>query len=156
MEGAVRVAVVGGGPGGAHCARRLAESGCAVTLFEPRDRHEKACGGGMPARALETFPFLLDAPLDVKTIRRCRLIAPSGREADVPLADPLYVFRRADLHRFLLDRAAAAGATLRRERVVSFERAGEGTAAAWSLRVAPPGDPAGPFDFLVAADGAAG
>src|SRR5438477_5325616 len=58
-----RVAVVGGGPGGAQCARRLAEGGVEVTLFEPRSGFEKACGGGIPARGIERFPFLSDAEL---------------------------------------------------------------------------------------------
>ena len=58
-----RVAVIGGGPGGAQCARRLAEAGWPVTIFEPRWRFEKACGGGVPARGMERFPFLYDARL---------------------------------------------------------------------------------------------
>src|SRR5262245_60681109 len=158
-----RVAVVGGGPGGAQCARRLAEAGVEVTVFEPRGRFEKACGGGIPARGMERFPFLFDAALRGKRIEECLLVSPSGREARLPLADPLFVFSRADLHAFMLARALSAGARLARARVVGFRREG---AAAWTVQAAAAGEGVepgrgpveehGPFDFLVAADGAAG
>src|SRR6266850_1283707 len=39
------VAIIGGGPAGAQCARRLAEAGVPATLFEPRTAFEKPCGG---------------------------------------------------------------------------------------------------------------
>ncbi len=163
-----RVAVIGGGPGGAHCGRRLAEAGFAVTVFEPRAAYEKPCGGGIPARGLERYPFLADPALPVRWVGACDVIAPSGREARIPLRDPLYVFSRADLHTFLLRRATEAGAVLVRRRVSSFERRGmepSGARGAWIVRAGGPSrcpPPAGedelfgPFDFLVAADGAAG
>lgn len=187
------VAIIGGGPAGAQCARTLCEHGVAVTLFEPRSAYEKACGGGIPARSLGRFPCLADSRLQAKVIRSCAVIAPSGRESEFPLADPIHVFRRADLHAFLLGRAIAAGARLERRRVLSFDReagpraAGGGGpfdgpgAGRWIVRAAPAGaeeavtgaaGPAprspgslpgaarltshGPYDFLVAADGAAG
>jgi geranylgeranyl reductase len=145
-----RVAIVGGGPGGAHCARRLAETGHAVTLFEPRTHYEKPCGGGIPARGLERFPFLQEPRLPGRTIARCLLVGPGGHQAWIPLRDPLYVFRRADLHTFLLDRAAGAGAVIERRRVAAFERR-----AGWIVTTED-GHCHGPFGFLVAADGAAG
>jgi len=150
-----RVAVVGGGPGGAQCARRLAESAVEVTVFEPRDRFEKACGGGIPVRGMERFPFLYDASLRGKRIEECLLVSPSGREARLPLADPLFVFSRADLHTFMLARALEAGVRLARTRVVGFRRE---RAGAWTVQAAAAGEIVdhGPFDFLVAADGAAG
>jgi len=158
-----RVVVIGGGPGGAQCARRLAEAGVDVTVFEPRVRFEKACGGGIPARGLERYPFLIDAGLAGKEIRECVLVAPSGREARFPLGHPLYVFSRGTLHSFMLARAAAAGARVVEARVVSFRKAGagvDGARPAWEVRAVATGggdsDTFGPFDFIVAADGAAG
>ena len=158
-----RVAVIGGGPGGAQCARRLAEAGVEATVFEPRVSFEKACGGGIPIRGLERFPFLFDAGLPGKEIRECLTVSPSGREARFPLGDPLYVFSRGALHSFMLSRAATAGARVVQARVVSFRNAGSGAngdRCAWDVRAVMTGEAEatsyGPFDFLVAADGAAG
>jgi flavin-dependent dehydrogenase len=149
-----RIAIVGGGPAGAQCARVLAEGGCAVTLFEPRRRFEKPCGGGVPARGLAEFPFLQDPRLPSRRIRRLAVVSPSGREAGLDLREPLEVFARADLHLLMLDRAVEAGAEVRETRVIRLERR-----ASWLLETASASGEVreeGPFDFLVAADGASG
>jgi flavin-dependent dehydrogenase len=154
-HGAGHVAIVGGGPAGAQCARALAERGVRVTLFEPRHGHEKPCGGGLPARAFDRYPFLADPRLPARRIGSCLVIAPSGREAVFELADPIRVVSRADLHRFMIDRAVAAGATRIAGRVLTIDRTG----GVWWLGAAAEGhapERRGPFDFLVAADGAAG
>jgi flavin-dependent dehydrogenase len=154
----LRVAIIGGGPAGAHCAARLAGGGATVTLFEPRSSFEKACGGGIPARGFETYPFLDHPALPTKRVSRCLIVSPSGRRASIPLAEPFYVVSRADLHNFMLDRAAQSGVRLVRQRVVSFRR--ESLADRWQLRTSDSGTAShqdqGPYDFLVAADGAAG
>jgi geranylgeranyl reductase len=154
-----RIAIVGGGPGGAHCARRLAESGWDVTVFEPRTRYEKPCGGGLPARSLDVFPFLRDAPVPARTLRTCQVIAPSGAATTIAMREPLYVFRRADLHQFLLERAIQAGARLVAERVVAFGRASTNASAPWAIESVDAADARrthAPFEFLIAADGAGG
>ncbi len=149
-----RVAIIGGGPAGARAAFRLAAGGEAVTLFEPRSDHEKACGGGIPARGLEEYPFLVDPGLPVRHVDSILLISPRGREALVPLPEPIGMFRRADLHRVMIETAVAAGALLARERVTRFERSRHG----WRLGTDRPdsGAAAEPFDLLIAADGAGG
>jgi len=149
-----RVAVIGGGPAGARVAWRLGDAGLEATLFEPRTRFEKPCGGGIPGRGLADYPFLRNPRLPARRVTRCVVIAPSGRRAEIRLAEPLLIFRRADLHEFLLERAVASGAAVVAERVLGFAR---GTAG-WTLDSGA-GDARrlhGPFDFLVAADGAAG
>jgi len=147
-----RVAIIGGGPAGARVAWRLAEAGFAATLFEPRTRFEKPCGGGIPARGLAAFPFLQDPRLPARRVTRCVIVAPSGRQAAIPLAEPLLIFRRSDLHEYLLERAVASGATLVAERVHGFSRGTGG----WSLDSGPARRPHPPFDFMIAADGAGG
>jgi len=82
---------------------------------------------------MEAFPFLHDARLPARTLRTCRLIAPSGAAATIPLREPLYVFRRADLHQFLLERAAQAGARLAAERVVAFGPARARPGPPWAI-----------------------
>ena len=123
-----RVAIIGGGPAGARAAFRLAAEGTSVTLFEPRRDHEKACGGGIPARGLEEYPFLADPGLPVRQVDSILLISPTGREALVPLPEPIGMFRRADLHRVMIEAAVAAGAAERDEMVLetlmAFRRAG--------------------------------
>src|SRR5436309_13489747 len=103
-----RVAVIGGGPGGAQCALRLAEAGFKVTVFEPRAHFEKACGGGIPIRGIRRYPFLADGGIPGREVRECLVISPSGREARFPLMDPLHVFSRADRHAVMLSRATSA------------------------------------------------
>ena len=157
-----RVAVIGGGPAGAHCARRLGEGGVQVTLFEHRTRFEKPCGGGIPGRGLTRYPFLDDARLPARLLRQCTLIAPSGRECNITLAEPLYILRRGDLHERLLARARESGVTVRQERVTRSRATTQTPGAgrpAWTLDTIDAdgrGETRGPFDFLVAADGAAG
>ena len=152
-----RIAIIGGGPAGAHCAARLARGGATVTLYEARSSFEKACGGGIPDRGLELYPFLDDPALPARRLSTCLLLSPSGRQAMIPLARPLHVVKRAHLHDFMLRRAQRCGARLVRRRVITFRR--EPTSG-WLLRVAVDGGvPSmqdGPYDFLVAADGAAG
>lgn len=64
------VTVVGAGPGGSTAAKILAEKGWHVLLLDkerfPRD---KTCGGGVPARVLKRFPYLVnDAIIEAKTL----------------------------------------------------------------------------------------
>src|SRR5262245_65498637 len=76
------------------------------------------------------------------------------------MREPLYIFRRADLHEFLLSRATEAGALLVAERVVAFAAADRAPGArTWTLESV---DADGarrthaPFDYLIGADGGGG
>jgi geranylgeranyl reductase len=150
------IAIIGGGPAGAQCAARLAEGGAAVTVYEARSHFEKPCGGGIPDRGFELYPFLADPALPARRLSTCLILSPAGRRATIPLAQPLHVVNRADLHDFMLRRALRYGARLLRQRVVSFRRDQRGwLLLAVGAAAAAPAEQ-GPYDFLVADDGAAG
>jgi flavin-dependent dehydrogenase len=149
-ERSVEVAVIGGGPAGAHVAARLAASGRDVAIFDPRGAWEKPCGGGVPTRALREFSFLLestDYPRQI--IRRITLSAPAGRSVELRLDFPFAIYSRQVLNGLMLDRATTSGAEFVRAAVIDFSR----EARAWSITT---GDgERWRARFLVGADGAA-
>ncbi|MAF62354.1 geranylgeranyl diphosphate reductase [Blastomonas sp. CCH5-A3] len=78
------VAVIGGGPSGATAANDLARRGLKVLLLD-RDGRIKPCGGAIPPRLLKDFE--IPESLLVAKARAARMIAPSGREVDMPVGD---------------------------------------------------------------------
>jgi flavin-dependent dehydrogenase len=117
------IAIVGGGPAGAHAAASLARADRRVLLFDEKLAWEKPCGGGITHKALLRWPFLREAAVDRNWVSECELIAPSGRRVCFPLERPIAVFSRCVLNGLLLNRAAHCGAEIIRDRVVHLERA---------------------------------
>jgi len=143
-----KIAVIGGGPAGATCARRLSSSGRDVTLFEEHAAAEKPCGGGIPAHALPEFPELDDPSLLRRVVRDVLVYSPSDRVAAVPIPHGIHMFRRSELDAFLRLGAAGSGTRLVRARVRSVRRVGRD---GWEL--ATDTGTAGPFALIVGADG---
>jgi flavin-dependent dehydrogenase len=142
----VKVAVVGGGPGGALLSWHLARDGAAVTVFDASHPREKPCGGGVTARALDLLPPApADDPLPARFIEACRFESSMGEGVDVPLRRPVAVAARRDLDAWLLRRAVAEGAVHVAERVTDVDATGRVRTAAGTARG---------FDVVVGADGA--
>lgn len=111
------VVVVGGGPAGATAAADLAKAGHAVLLLDKPGRI-KPCGGAIPPRLIRDFA--IPDHLLVARIRAARMIAPSGKEVDMPVGDGFVgMVDRKDFDPWLRERAAASGADLREG---AFER----------------------------------
>jgi flavin-dependent dehydrogenase len=119
------VHIVGGGPAGALCGERLAGAGFRVTIFDERLAWEKPCGGGLTHKAIEAYPFLLDAPQPKKIIRTAELISSRGHRARFEMSHPIVIYARKVLNGLLLDRAMAAGCTTICCRVTSVDTNGE-------------------------------
>jgi geranylgeranyl reductase family protein len=138
--------VIGAGPAGSAAALRLAEAGASVLLAErkrfPRD---KACGGGLTARALREAPCDV-MPVVEDTVTRVELRA--GRRATRRVSgQPLVLMtQRRNLDKHLAEQAADRGAEFRDG--VRAE-AGEGT----TVRV---GGETVEADVVIAAHGANG
>lgn len=141
-----RIAVLGGGPGGAAAALALARAGADVTVHVPAVRAEKPCGGALPTYLLDglSAPALAAAPS--VEVEGAILETAGGGCLEVSLAG-LRVYRRGDLDAALLAAAVAAGARLCEGKVRRLELAEKIT-----LRGAS-GEPRR-YDWLVAADGA--
>jgi flavin-dependent dehydrogenase len=115
------VSIVGGGPAGALCGERLANAGFHVTIFDERLAWEKPCGGGLTHKAIEAYPFLLDAPQPKKIVRTAELISSRGHRARFEMSQPIVIYARKVLNGLLLDRAVAAGCATVCSRVTSVD-----------------------------------
>ncbi|MGH9374669.1 MAG: NAD(P)/FAD-dependent oxidoreductase [Terriglobia bacterium] len=150
------IAIVGGGPAGAAAAERLlrgsdsSDSGACpfeVTIFEERLGWEKPCGGGLPAKAVQRYPFLLEACELFTRVQEAELVAADGETARFRLRSPLLIYSRAALNRLLLHRAEAAGAQVETGHIRAISREGAG----WRLESRKQTYRA---DFLILASGA--
>jgi len=125
MDCSVRdIAIVGGGPAGAVCGERLAQSGFRVTLFDEHLVWEKPCGGGLTHKAIQRYPFLLNSPYPKKLVHMCELIAHSGKRARLELDHPIVIYSREVLNGLLLERAKQAGCQVVRSRVSHIDTSG--------------------------------
>jgi flavin-dependent dehydrogenase len=141
------ISIVGGGPAGALCGERLAGAGFHVTIFDERLAWEKPCGGGLTHKAIEAYPFLLDAPYPKKIVHQAELISSHGHRARFEMSHPIVIYARKVLNGLLLDRAVAAGCALVPSRVTSVN------AESARVRLAASGEER-EADFVVLAAGA--
>jgi flavin-dependent dehydrogenase len=91
-----------------------------VVLFEERPGWEKPCGGGLPYKVLERYPFLLEAAEPHCVTRDCEFVAGNGDAARFTMRRPLAIYSRRVLNGLLLDRARAAGAEVLTDRVIEL------------------------------------
>ena len=101
--------IVGGGPSGATAAADLAGYGRRVLLLDRAGRI-KPCGGAIPPRLVKDFA--IPEHLLVAKARGARIIAPSEKQADMPIDSTGYVAMvdREHFDEWLRDRAEQAGA----------------------------------------------
>ena len=105
------VIVVGGGPSGATAAHELARRGRRVLMIE-RAFRIKPCGGAIPPCLIEEFD--IPAYLLKARIKAARMISPTARTVDMPIADTFVgMVDRDEFDPWLRERAVDAGAELR-------------------------------------------
>ncbi len=110
--------VVGGGPAGATAAADLARGGRSVLLLDRAGRI-KPCGGAIPPVCVREFG--IPDSLIVARATGARIVAPSAKEADMPIDGDGYVgmVDRDTFDEWLRERAASVGAV---RRTGTFER----------------------------------
>jgi flavin-dependent dehydrogenase len=128
-------------------AAKLAAGGVQTVLLDEKLAWEKPCGGGLTWKAYDRYPFLLDNSVPKRLVTHTGLDDPRSGRAMIRLARPLVIYSRKELNALLLDRAAAMGARLVRERVQGLKRSGDG----WAVQTR-----TGPLsaDYVIVAMGA--
>jgi geranylgeranyl reductase family protein len=143
------VLIVGAGPAGSFAAELLAKRNKQVALFDGRPEGEpKPCGGGVTAKALKSWPQLLNAV--GRTVNELEMYSPSGKRVRIELAEPFAIYSRVAFDNYLRDRAKENGARVFPEKISA--RAITKGEQGWHLKGADGMEWRG--KFLVAADGA--
>ncbi|MDB5394479.1 MAG: putative electron transfer oxidoreductase [Rhodospirillales bacterium] len=139
-RGAADALVVGGGLAGGALATALAEAGCSVVLLEREaDPHNKVCGEFL---SREAILYLEALGIDLPALGACHIhsvrLASAGDVVTVRLPFPALSLSRRALDHALLNRAAEAGAEIKRgTRVQSLEpRPLESCQDGWEARLA--------------------
>jgi flavin-dependent dehydrogenase len=130
-----RIAIIGGGPGGAACAIRLLRNAkvrginLRVRVYEPKQfpRHHNPCIGVLapPTAELLRDKLRIELPPEMvkRTIKGYRL---HGDRSEIELCapqteDPALMVSRSEFDQLLLERAASEGAQVLSDRVTGLE-----------------------------------
>ena len=119
----IKVAIVGAGPAGSHCAYKLAENGICPSIFDYSHPREKPCGGLTSITAQEFFPFLKVLPIAHSERSTITIITPSGRKQIICFRKGKFIgFSRLKFDQYLLNKAINEGADLIEEKIIGVER----------------------------------
>ncbi len=116
----IDVAIIGAGPAGTACAKKLAENGFSVKVFDKRAEigSPKRCGEGL-SEASQQFVGKIPDRCIAQKIRGARLYAPNGRYLDAILTEGGFVLERKVFDKWLAEEAVKAGASVQANTYVS-------------------------------------
>ncbi|MCX8150576.1 MAG: NAD(P)/FAD-dependent oxidoreductase [Candidatus Bathyarchaeota archaeon] len=114
------VIVIGAGPAGTSCAKKLAENGFSVKVYDKRAEigAPKRCGEGI-SEASQNFIGKVPERCIAQKIKGARLYAPDGRYLDAILSEGGFVLERKVFDKWLAEEAVKAGATVQANTFIS-------------------------------------
>jgi len=112
--------IIGAGPAGACCAKKLAEAGLSVKVYEKRAEigSPKRCGEGL-SEASQNFVGKIPERCIAQRMKGARLYAPNGRYLDAILTEGGFILERKVFDKWLAEEAIKAGAQVQANTFVS-------------------------------------
>lgn len=114
------VIIIGAGPAGTACAKKLAENGFSVRVFDKRAEigAPKRCGEGISEASQGLIGKIPDRCIAQK-MKGARLYAPDGRYLDAILKEGGFVLERKVFDKWLAEEAVKEGASIQANTFVS-------------------------------------
>ena len=112
--------IIGAGPAGTACARKLAENGFSVKVYDKRAEigAPKRCGEGL-SEASQNFVGKIPERCIAQRIKGARLYAPDGRYLDAILTEGGFILERKVFDKWLAEEAVKAGAYVQANTFIS-------------------------------------
>lgn len=114
------VIIIGAGPAGTCAARKLAESGLSVKVYDKRQEigAPKRCGEGISEATVDVLGKVPDRCI-AKRIKGARIYAPNGKYLDAILDKGGMVLERKVFDKWLAEEAARAGADIQADTLIT-------------------------------------
>jgi digeranylgeranylglycerophospholipid reductase len=114
------VIIVGAGPAGSSCAKRLAENGFSVKIYDRREELgvPVRCGEGLSENAQDLIGKIPDNCISQK-IKGARVYAPNDKYLEAVLERGGFVLNRRKFDKWLAEKAVKAGAKIQKNTLIT-------------------------------------
>lgn len=114
------VIIIGSGPAGTSCAKKLAENGFSVKVFDRRAELgvPKRCGEGLDERTQEIIGKIPDRCI-AQRIKGARIYAPNGKYLEAVLDYGGFVLERKIFDKWMAEEAVKSGAHIQTNTLIS-------------------------------------
>ena len=114
------VIIIGSGPAGTSCAKKLVENGFSVKVYDKRQEigSPKRCGEGLDERTQEIIGKIPERCIAQK-IKGARIYAPNGKYLEAVLEYGGFVLERKVFDKWLAEEAVKAGAQIQANTLIS-------------------------------------
>lgn len=116
----IDVAVIGAGPAGTACAKRIMENGFSVHVYDKRTEigAPKRCAEGLTVSGSQAIGKIPERCI-AQRIKGARVYAPDGRYLEVGLSEGGVILERKIFDKWLAEEAAKAGALIQANTYIS-------------------------------------